>query len=181
MSSNTGKENSDIVRQNQDRLAGLYEEYYDKIANYVYARIGDRNESENMAGEVFLKALKSIKSYKEQGAPMQAWLFKIAHNMVVDYLRKKSKYSTISIETIEIEDNDDPARTAEINITMASVREAMEKLTIDQKEVLKLRFLGGLSSREVAAVMQKTDGAVREMQRAALQKLRQLMQSNIES
>ena len=178
MSSVTGKDKSDQIRQNENRLAGLYEEYYYRIAHYVYVRIGDKNEAEDIASEVFLKALKSIKSYKEQGIPMQAWLFKIAHNMVVDHLRKVSRYKTVSIETVEIQDDTDPAKTAEINITMESVKEAMEKLTTDQKEVLRLRFFGGLSSREVAGIMQKTDGSVREMQRSALQRLRQLMQSN---
>ena len=106
---------------------------------------------------------------------MQAWLFKIAHNMVVDHLRKISKIKTVPIDTIEIQDNIDPAKTAQINITMESVRKATDKLTGDQREVLRLRFFGGLSSREVAQTMQKTDGSVREMQSSALEKLRQLM------
>lgn len=179
MSSATGKDKGDQVRQNENKLAGLYEEYYDKIAHYVFVRIGDKNEAGDIASEVFLKALKSIKSYEEQGIPMQAWLFKIAHNMVVDYLRKVSKYQTVPIDTVEIQDETDPAEIAEINITMESVRKAMDKLTIDQREVLRLRFFGGLSSREVAGIMNKTDGSVREMQRSALGKLRQLLSPNM--
>ena len=179
MSSVAGKGKSVQVRENENKLAGLYEEYYDRIAHYVYVRIGDKNEAEDIASEVFLKALKSIKSYEEQGVPMQAWLFKIAHNMVVDHLRKVSKIKTVPIDTVEIKDETDPAEIAEINITMESVRKAMEKLTIDQREVLRLRFFGGLSSREVADVMKKTDGSVREMQRSALEKLRQLLGPNM--
>ena len=179
MSSVTGKGKPDQVKANETRLAALYEEYYDRIAYYVYVRIGDKNEAEDIASEVFLKALKSIKSYEEQGVPMQAWLFKIAHNMVVDYLRKVSKIKTVSIDTIEIQGENDPAKTAEINITMESVRKAMEKLTVDQQEIIRLRFFGGLSSREVAGTLQKTDGAVREMQRSALEKLRQLLGPNM--
>jgi RNA polymerase sigma-70 factor, ECF subfamily len=178
MSSVAGKGNSNQVREKESKLAGLYEEHYDRIAHYVYVRIGDKNEAEDIASEVFLKALKSIKSYEEQGIPMQAWLFKIAHNMVVDHLRKVSKIKTVPIDTIEIQDETDPAEIAEINITMESVRKAMERLTIDQREVLRLRFFGGLSSREVAGVMKKTDGSVREMQRSALEKLRQLLGPN---
>ena len=60
----TGKEKSDTVKANETRLAGLYDEYYDRIAHYVYVRIGDKNEAEDIASEVFLKALKSIKSYE---------------------------------------------------------------------------------------------------------------------
>ncbi len=175
MFSASGKNKSDRTSENENKLAGLYEEYYDRIAHYVYVRIEDKNEAEDIASDVFLRALKSINTYEDQGAPMQAWLFKIAHNMVVDHLRKVSKYKTVSIDTVEIKAEDDPAKTAENNITMESTHKAMEKLTPDQRQVLQLRFFGGLSSREVAEVMKKTDGAVREMQRSALEKLRQLM------
>lgn len=178
MAPQAGKNKTNRVSENETRLAGLYDEYYDKIAHYVYVRIGDKNEAEDIASEVFLKALKSIKSYEEQGAPMQAWLFRIAHNMVVDHLRKVSKYKTVSIDNVEIRDETDPADIAEINITMESVRKAMEQLTPDQREVLQLRFFGGLSSKEVAGVMKKTDGSVREMQSNALERLRQLLGSN---
>ena len=164
-------------REKEARLAGLYEEYYDRIANYVFARIGDKNEAEDIASEVFLKALDSLSSYQERGLPMQAWLFKIAHNMVVDYLRKASKNRTVSIDSVVIEDHTDPAEQAEQNIKMEAVRKAMEKLSPDQREVLQLRFLGGLSCKETAAAMGKNDGAVREMQRSALEKLKGLLGS----
>lgn len=175
MSAVTGKGKSSSIMEIETRLAGLYEEYYDRIAHYVYVRIGDKSEAQDIASEVFLKALKSIKSYEEQGIPMQAWLFKIAHNMVVDHLRKTSKIKKVPIDTVEIQDESDPAETAEKNIAMESVKKAMEKLTGEQRELLQLRFFGGLSSREVAGTMHKTDGAVREMQRSALEKLRQLL------
>ncbi len=106
---------------------------------------------------------------------MQAWLFKIAHNLVVDHLRKVTKYKTIPIETVEIQDKDDPQKTAETNIEMERVAMAMQQLTHEQKEVIRLRFFGGLSSREVSGLLNKSDGAVREMQRAALEKLRRLL------
>jgi RNA polymerase sigma-70 factor (ECF subfamily) len=179
MTSEAGKGKPDPVRETENRLAGLYEEYYDKIAHYVYVRIGDKNEAQDIASEVFLKALKSIKAYREQGVPMQAWLFKIAHNMVVDHLRRVSKYKTVPIDTVEIEDEADPAITAEKNIAIEAVKQAMQSLTEDQREVVQLRFFGGLTSREVASAMTKTDGAVREMQRAALEKLRQILGPNM--
>lgn len=106
---------------------------------------------------------------------MQAWIFKIAHNLVVDYLRRRKQRTTIPIDAIEISSDTDPVTTAENNIEMARVATAMEKLTEDQREVVRLRFFGGLSSKEVSGVMDKTDGAVREMQRAALEKIRQIL------
>ncbi len=157
------------------QLAGLYEDYYDKIARYVYVRIGNRSEAEDIAGEVFLKALKSLNSYQERGIPMQAWLFRIAHNIVVDYLRKTAKNKTVSVEETEIRDKTDHVAETERNMEIERVKKALKLLTPDQREVIRLRFFGELSSREVACLLKKSDGAVREMQRAALLKMRRLL------
>ena len=165
----------DEQREKESRLATLYEEYFDKIAHYIYVRIGDRNEAEDLAGNVFLKALESLKSYKERGIPMQAWLFKIAHNASVDHLRKRGRVTSVPIEKVTIMAREDPAAVAETNLEIEKVREAMQKLTPDQREVVQLRFFGGLSSKDVGAILRKSDGAVREMQRAAVEKLRTLL------
>jgi len=157
------------------RLAGLYEEYYGKIAHYVYVRIGNRSEAEDIAGEVFLKALQSLKSYREQGIPMQGWLFRIAHNLTVDYLRQMNKRRTIPIDSVVLPDDSDLANTAEKKIEYERVTQAMRQLTTDQREVINLRFFGGLTSKEVGDILNKSDGAVREMQRAAMEKLRGIM------
>ena len=169
----------DEQREKENRLTSLYDEYFDKIARYIYVHIGDRNEAENLAGEVFLKALESLKSYKERGIPMQAWLFRIAHNLVVDHLRKITKYKTIPIDTVQIESGENPATIVEKKIKMEKINEAMQKLTPGQREVVQLRFFGGLSSKEAGAMLKKSDGAVREMQRAAIEKLRGLLTSGV--
>src|SRR5512137_2735365 len=91
-----------IAGQSQeDRLVGLYNEYYARIARYIFVRIGDRQEAEDMASQVFLKALESLKKYQERGLPMQAWLFKIAHNLVVDHFRKSAGHALVSIDGVE--------------------------------------------------------------------------------
>ena len=163
------------INDYETQLSGLYEEYYDKIARYVYVHIGSKEEAEDIAGEVFLKALKSLKSYREQGVPMQGWLFRIAHNLTVDYLRKIDKRRTVPIDSVVLYGNDNPVDTAEKNIEFERVTEAMKQLTAEQTEVINLRFFGGLTSKEVGGVLGKSDGAVREMQRAAIEKLRGIM------
>jgi RNA polymerase sigma-70 factor (ECF subfamily) len=165
----------DEQREKENRLAGLYEAYFDKIAHYIYVRIGDRNEAEDLAGDVFLKALEAIKSYQERGIPMQAWLFRIAHNVSVDHLRKKGKVTGVPIEKVTIVNGKDPAAIAETNLEMERVREAMQQLTPEQREVIQLRIFCSLSSKDAGAILHKSDGAVREMQRAAIEKLRILL------
>lgn len=169
------RENLSTINDYETQLSGLYEEYYDKIARYVYVHIGSKEEAEDIAGEVFLKALKSLKSYREQGVPMQGWLFRIAHNLTVDYLRKMDKRRTVPSDSIVLVGNDNPMDTAEKNIEFERVAEAMKQLTTEQREVINLRFFGGFTSKEVGGVLGKSDGAVREMQRAAIERLRGIM------
>jgi RNA polymerase sigma-70 factor (ECF subfamily) len=156
-------------------LAALYDEYYDKIARYIFVRIGNRAEAEDLAGEVFLKALQSLNSYKERGIPMRAWLFKIAHNLVVDYLRQVAKRKTVPIDTVDVVAMSDPQATAETNMERARLAKALAQLIPSQRQVIELRFFGGLTSEEVGRILNKSSGAVREMQRAALRQLRQLL------
>ncbi len=175
MSRDTDNSKIEARRYSQAKLASLYEEYYGKIAYYAYVRIGNRTEAEDIASEVFLKALESLKSYQERGIPMQAWLFRIAHNLVVDYVRKATKRKTVPIDTMQIASDVNPVTTAEKNIELERVKTAMEQLTGEQREVLELRFFGGLTSKETGGVLNKSDGAIREMQRAAIEKLRKLV------
>ena len=172
MTAEADRDKTEAREYNEAKLASLYEEYYDKIARYVFVHIGDRTEAEDIASEVFLKALQSLKSYKERGIPMQAWLFRIAHNLVVDHFRKMTKRRTVPIDTVQLVADENPATIAEKNIEFERVTKAMEQLTREQQEVLGLRFLGGLTSKEAGGILNKSGGAVREMQRAAIEKFR---------
>jgi RNA polymerase sigma-70 factor (ECF subfamily) len=85
------------------------------------------------------------------------------------------KRRTVPIDSVVLVGNDNPVDTAEKNIEFERVTEAMKQLTTEQTEVINLRFLGGLTSKEVGGILGKSDGAVREMQRAAIEKLRGIM------
>ncbi len=158
-----------------ERLSALFDSCYPRIARYAYARTGNRTDAEDIAAEVFLRALESLDSYQERGLPMEAWLFRIAHNLVVDHLRRGGRFERADEDEETLPDSPDPARIAEERLMMADVRAAMARLTPDQRNVVSLRFFGGLSSKETAEVLHKSDGAVREMQRAALEKMRGLL------
>jgi RNA polymerase sigma-70 factor (ECF subfamily) len=159
----------------EEQLTALFDSCYPRIARYAFARIGNQTDAEDIAAEVFVRAFESLDSFRERGLPMEAWLFRIAHNLVVDRFRHNSRFQRSAEEDVDIQDDADPAGLAEQRVLIRDVRKAMECLTPDQREVVRLRFFAGLSSKETAAVMRKKDGAVREMQRAALEKLRGLL------
>ncbi|MEE8373402.1 MAG: sigma-70 family RNA polymerase sigma factor [Dehalococcoidia bacterium] len=162
-------------RSKESALAALYDEYYDKIARYIFVRLGDRAEAEDLAGEVFLKALESLGSYKERGVPMQAWLFRIAHNLVVDHFRRAAKRKTVPIDDLQVASDIDPQEAAEASIEVARISRALDQLTPAQRQTIELRFFGELSSEEAGQVMKKGAGAVRELQCAAIRTLRKLL------
>jgi RNA polymerase sigma-70 factor (ECF subfamily) len=166
---------AETLKEKEAELAGMFDEYYDRIARYAYARTGDSASSEDIASEVFVKALKALPSYHERGLPMGAWLFRIAHNLVVDFLRLRSKRQTVPLEGIDVPSVENPAHETETRMEMERVERAMKELSPAQQEVIRLRFLAGLSSKETAAVLKKSDGSVREMQCTAVARLKQLL------
>ena len=156
-------------------IAGLFEEYYDKVVRYIYIRISDQPEAEDLAGEVFLKALKSMGSYRGSAEQLRFWIFKIARNIVIDHYRKMSKRKTVNLDDVEIADSTNVEEIAERRLQIGELTKAMKQLTEAQREVIGLRFFAGLSSAETAQILGKSSGAVREMQCDAIQRLRKLM------
>jgi RNA polymerase sigma-70 factor (ECF subfamily) len=172
----------ELVRQAQqgesEAFAGLYEAYYAKIYRYVMFKTGDSVEAEDLAEEVFLRMLESINSFKWQGYPFTSWLFRIAHNLVVDYYRKKGRQKNTSLDDamrVIGSDNVYMDKQIDMKISIKEVNNAMGGLTQLQQEVLTLRFAGGLSVAETAEAMGKKENAVKALQHAAIKKLRTLL------
>ena len=157
-------------------LTVLYEELYDRIARYVTARTGNRDVGEDLAGEVFVRAVESIGSFRERGVPVEAWLFRIAHNLVVDHYRRSARRPIVPIDdAMGLAGSADTAGEVEQRLAMERVAQMMQRLNPAQQEVISLRFSGELSAEEAGAVMGRTPGAIRELQRTALKALRALM------
>jgi RNA polymerase sigma-70 factor (ECF subfamily) len=173
----------DLVRRAQRRepeaFGQLYEEHFDRIYRYVMLRVRTQADAEDITQQVFLKALENIGSYRWRGMPFASWLFRIAHNLVVDYWKKKSREKVAAVAPEEIDEMaaspNDPAALAELNFDMKQLAAACEQLTDGQREIVSLRFAGGLSVAEAAKVMGKSDGAVKVLQHAALVKLRRIL------
>ncbi len=156
-------------------FAGLYEQHYDKIVRYIFVRVGNQREAEDLGGDVFVKALESFDSYRGSKEQMPGWLFKIAHNLVVDHVRKVSKQRNIPLEDVDPPDPNNLEEMVERKSEIERLRKALDQLTPAQREVIGLRFFAGLPSDEVGKILGKKSGAVREMQRAAMEVLRREM------
>ena len=156
-------------------FAQLYENHFDKIYRYVALRIGNKTEAEDVTQQAFLNALRSISSFKWKGTPFSAWLFRIAHNLVVDYLRKGKKQTTTPLDESLVDSDSNPQREAEYRLDIEQLVSATKQLTAAQREVISLRFAGELSVAEVAKVMGKSQGAVKALQHSAIVALRKVL------
>ena len=161
-------------QHDQEAFAQLYEQYFDKIYRYVILRIGNDAEAEDMTQQVFLNALQSISSFRWKGIPFSAWLFRIAHNKVVDYLRRK-KGTIVPLDESLASNDRNTQLVVEHRQDVEQLLLATKKLTGAQREVISLRFASELSIAQVAKVMGKSEGAVKALQHSAIVALRQAL------
>lgn len=158
----------------------LYQSYVDKIYRYIYYKVGQRADAEDLTSLTFMKAWDAIADYEWRNHPFGAWLFRIAHNLVVDHHRARREVVTLSDASPQLEqkasrDEIRPERVLSEMITTERIRHAIGRLTEEQQQVLVLRFFEGLSTGEVAEMMGKRRGAIRGLQFRALSALRDLL------
>jgi RNA polymerase sigma-70 factor, ECF subfamily len=172
------EENLVLKAQQQDKqaLSRLYEAYFDKIYRYIMMRVRNEAEAEDITQQVFMKMLSSISAYQARGIPFSSWLFRIAHNQVIDFYRQQGKKATLDIEGIQLPDGgDDPQHMMEKQFDIEEVKKATQHLTAAQQEVLSLRFASELSIAECAAIMGKREGAIKALQHSAVLALRKAL------
>jgi RNA polymerase sigma-70 factor (ECF subfamily) len=156
----------------------LYELYFDRIYRYIYLKVGNPTEAEDLSEQVFLRMIESIGTFKWQGSTFASWLYRIAHNQVVDTLRRNSRRPQVPIEPVSDvlpSERDDPHHLAEQRDFRDHLRAAMSDLTALQAQVIELKFIGGLSNAEVAALLDRSEGAIKALQFSALQNLQKLL------
>lgn len=164
-------------RGDKEAFARLYEENVDKVYRYLRARLNEPADAEDVTVEVFIKAMQALPSYQSRGAPFAAWLMRIAHNEMVNFVRKRARRRESSLEGVEVA-SDDPIDTALAMAASAEVRQAMQRLTDLQQQVLSFRFGSELSIQETARAMNRKDGAVKFLQHSALQALRRVLEES---
>ncbi|NQW24399.1 MAG: sigma-70 family RNA polymerase sigma factor [SAR202 cluster bacterium] len=158
-------------RGDRDAFAQLYEANVERVYRYLLSRLHEPADAEDVTAEVFIQAMKALPSYKARGTPFIAWLFRIAHNQAINYMKKQARrQETPLLETAATHDG--PDEEVIDRIRFGEVVDAMGALTDLQRHVLSLRFAGELSIAEVASVMKRKEGAVKFLQFSALRALR---------
>ena len=156
----------------QVALAALYDHYFPRVYRYVSTRLSTTEDAEDVTTEIFLRIIENLRSFSWRGLPFGAWVFRIARNEVVSHVRRQKVRSAPAqlSETIQdpSPDHVDEIATA---FTIATIREATEKLPEAQRQVITLRFGAGLSVAETAKALNKTENNVKVLQHKAIAKL----------
>lgn len=155
-----------------DALASLYACYVARITRYVYFRVTDHELAEDITSRIFLRMLEKLGTYQAGQSPVIAWLYRMAHNAVIDHYRTKKTFVSLDdVHPAEARQEDGIEEKLELQIKSQQLREALQLLTEEQQRVLVLKFIDGLSTREIARQLGKRQGAVRGLQMRALQRL----------
>lgn len=162
------------AKHDAEAFALLYDRYVDKIYKYINYKAG-RTNAEDLTSQVFLKSWVALGNYRMTQSPFSAWLFRIAHNLVVDYYRTQRE--TISLDEFPAADEnaEDVEELAQHHLDNETIRQALKLLTEDQQQVILLKFIVGYSTDEVAQLLRKHPAAVRALQHRALISLERIM------
>ena len=148
----------------------LYDRFQPEIVRYLTYRVGDPDTAEDLAQQVFLKAWQAIPRYEDRGVPFKAWLYRMAHNQMVDHHR--TRRPTTDLEGVEIAEEPEAEQRVLVREVHDHLRAALERLSEDHRQVLVLRFLLEKSAREVGDIMERKEVTIRGLQMRALQALR---------
>jgi RNA polymerase sigma-70 factor, ECF subfamily len=173
-----------IVRAKMDAEAfgDLYQRYVTRIYNYHYRHTSNRSDAEDLTSRTFYRALRSLHSYRETGAPFQAWLFRIAHNLVVNWYRDHANHPTVSMDGDDYlslrsqmaqANSADGPEAALANTELRTVLvQAISRLPEDRKTLIILKFVEEMTNVEIGEVLGRTEGAIKALYHRTLITLR---------
>jgi RNA polymerase sigma-70 factor, ECF subfamily len=162
----------EAAQKDPARFADLYEIHFERVYAYIVRRVRDRDTAEDLTSEVFHKAIENLPRYEWRGIPFSAWLFKIAGNAITDRAKRGAK------ELLSFEDPPDQMTetTLEEIEDRARLFRHVDRLATDQRRVIFQRFVEQRSIREIAQQLGRSEGAIKQLQFRALQKLRTQME-----
>ena len=156
-------------------FAKLYDAYVERVSRYIYFRVSEAIDTEDLVSQVFLKAWENLDRYKIGTSPFIAWLYTIARNLVIDHYRTKKDSLPLEEAIALPSDMEMPDEEAQTRFDLQAMRDALQFLTSDQQQALILKYIAGLPNDSIAKIMNKQEGTVRGLQMRALQTLSKYM------
>ena len=162
------------AKQDPEAFGELYERYVDKIYSYVYYRTGNHHDAEDLTARTFYRALQHLHRYQDRGLPFSAWLYRIAHNLVANWHRDRSRRQVIALDEISlISPRSDPESRLESEDDHRLLLRLIRHESADRQQLLILKFVEQLSNREIAQIMGRSEGAIKSLYHRTLLALRE--------
>lgn len=157
----------------QDAFAKIYDNFIDQIYRYVYYRV-QGEDVEDIVETVFLKVWENLKQYKPQQKSFSAWVFRIAHNLVIDHYRaaKDKAYEELNPDLPDLDRMHHPIKITQDRFDNATLKKAMVKLKKQYHDIILYKFVNELSNSEIAEILGKSEGSLRILQFRALKALK---------
>jgi RNA polymerase sigma-70 factor, ECF subfamily len=164
-----------LAREDSAAFGVLYERYARKIYSYIYYRTGNQHDAEDLTARVFHRALVHIETYVERGIPFSAWLYRIAHNLVANWHRDRTRRKVIPLDEFIAAGlrSEAPEHMAEHQEEQERLLEAIKRLPEERQQLLVLKFVDKLSNAEVGAIMDRSEGAIKSLYHRTLLALRE--------
>ena len=158
----------------REAFGALYEVYVERIYNYVYYRTGNLHDAEDLTARVFQRAMNHIHNYTDRGVPFSAWLYRIAHNLVANWHRDRSRKQEIPLSDLPvvISKEERPETRLVRTQDQESLMRLIRRLTSERQTVLILKFVEDLSNAEIGKIMGRSEGAVKSLYHRTLLSLR---------
>ncbi len=162
------------AKTDSEAFGQLYQHHMNRIYNYIYYRVGNTNDAEDLTARTFFQALKKIDSYEDRGVPFSAWLYRIAHNLVANWHRQQSRHKSIPLEDLAVvrSKRPDPSQMAEKSETQGELISAIHRLADDRQQLLILKFVERLPNAEIGKVMGRTESSIKSLYHRTLITLR---------
>lgn len=173
----TEQTDTDLIRQakkDPESFGALYERYVAQIYRYLYYRTGNSQDAEDLTARTFYRALKGLPRYQDRGFPLAAWLYRIAHNAVANWLRDRSRKPVVALEAAATVTSRErvPHEALEEREEREQLLRAVRHLPSERQELLILKFVEGMSNAEIGMVMGRTEGAIKSLYHRTLVALR---------
>ncbi len=164
----------ELAKTDKEAFGELYSRYVDRIYSYVYYRTGDEAEAEDLTAKIFMRAMKHIPKFVDQGVPFVAWLYRIARNLVANWHRDRSRRRTIALDDIAQwhVGQESPELESQILEDRDSLLAAVRRLPADRQELLVFKFVDRLSNAEIGDIMGRSEGAIKSLYHRTLLSLR---------
>ena len=162
----------------EDALGELYDEYAPLVYAYLYRRVQDAQVAEDLTSEVFVRMLQAVRTQQVWHTSFRGWLYRVAHNLVVDHYRKQPPTPMLELDDGLVADQQDPESAVAEQLSHRRLRSAISQLTPDQQQVLALRFGQQFTAREVGEVMGKSVSAIEALQHRGVAALRRILEKN---